>query len=177
MSYFDEAIHTVLEHEGGYVDDPNDPGGATNWGISIRLLKTLDGDFDYDNDGDIDADDIKALKQESAIGIYWREFWDKYQYEEIRYQAVATKVFDLCVNMGPRSAHKCLQRALMSASPVHLKIDGIIGPKTLGAVNMAMEQSLLSALRSEAACFYRMLITKKPQMKKYENGWMRRARA
>ena len=177
MSYFDEAIPTILEHEGGYVNDPADSGGATNWGISLRFLKGLEGDFDYDNDGDVDADDIKALPQKSAIGIYWREFWDKYNYEEIIHQDVATKIFDLCVNMGSRSAHKCLQRALMSAGPSHLKIDGIIGPKTLWAVNQSVEQSLLSALRSEAACFYRTLIAKKPQMKKYESGWMKRARA
>ncbi len=62
MSNFEKAVEKVLEHEGGYVDHKNDPGGATNYGISLRFVKQSTGiDLDVDGDGDIDADDIKAM--------------------------------------------------------------------------------------------------------------------
>jgi lysozyme family protein len=173
MSNFDTAIITVLKHEGGYVNDPQDPGGATNFGISLKYLHSL-GDlwshFDFDFDGDVDAEDIKKMTKEEAIEIYRQYWWDKNQYERILNQQIATKVFDLAVNMGSVQAHKCMQRAIRSVSGDLLVEDGILGSKSIQALNTANPNELLAAYRSEVAGFYRSL--NKP---KYINGWLNRA--
>ena len=172
-----EALNVVLEHEGfgKYTDDPADPGGATKWGISLRFLRSLD-DFagDIDGDGDVDADDVKALTKPKAAALYEREFWDKYGYGKIFYTGVAIKIFDLCVNMGPRGAHRVVQRALR-ASGHHVIEDGILGPNTLTAINFVSGPLLLVGLRSEAAGYYRTLVARKPVREKYINGWLARA--
>lgn len=179
MADFNKSIPVILEHEGGYVNDPVDAGGATNYGISLRFLKQA-GDLDLgdvDDDGDIDVDDIKQLSPDQAAEIYKRHFWDKYRYGVLP-QDLATKVFDLSVNMGPRQAHKLLQRSCRSVG-ITLTDDGIIGPRTLGAIdtinNAGRANELLAALRSEAAGFYRVLVAQKPIYQKFIRGWLNRA--
>lgn len=176
---FDAALTVVLEHEGGYVDDPDDPGGATNWGVSLRTLRALgDLEFDVDGDGDIDADDIKALSRDDAGAFYRKVFWDRHGYGRFGDLMVATKVFDLAVNMGPGGGHKVLQRALRACGQ-DMADDGVLGPQTLAAVIAVIRsfgaEALLAALRSEAAGYYRSLIAAKPVRAKYERGWLRRA--
>ena len=182
VASFKEAIITVLKHEGGYVNDRDDPGGATNYGVSLRFLKGT-GDLevgDIDMDGDIDADDIRAMSVEQAHTVYRKYWWDKYKYGEIPHQELATKIFDLSVNMGAKQAHKLLQRA-SRANGLYLVDDGVLGPNTLGAIitlcNAGRGSCLLSALRSECAGFYKVLIAQKPVFEKYRNGWTKRAYA
>lgn len=181
MSQFSHAIDTVLLHEGGFVNNHNDPGGATNFGISLRYLKSigdLDGDGwldgDLDHDGDVDIDDIRSMDKEQAMGMYRALWWEPNRYDLIVNQSIATKVFDLAVNMGTRQAHKLLQRACR-ACDYRLVDDGIIGSKTLDAVNLIDELGLLPAYRSEAGGFYRMLVATKPQFSDFEEGWLNRA--
>lgn len=176
---FEDAIIITLKHEGGFVDDPDDPGGATNFGISLRFVTgELDGtkigdiEFDLNGDGKVDADDIKNMTREMAVTVYFKVFWDK-RFEELS-ALLAAKYFDLSVNMGKGQATKLVQRACMAVgSPVD--IDGGLGPQTMTALKGANQTCLLAALRSEAAGFYRVLIAKKPVNKKYENGWLKRA--
>lgn len=163
------AIPKILEHEGGYTVDH---AGPTNFGITLPVLK--DAALDIDHDGDIDADDIRAMREEHAIEVYRRCWWDRYEYGRIEDQDVATKVFDLAVNMGPKQAHKIAQRACRAAG-WELVEDGIIGPKTLAALNRLNPSMVLAAMRSEAAAVYRMIIYKHPAYAKYEKGWLRRA--
>jgi Putative secretion activating protein len=177
MSNFDTAILTVLKHEGFYSNDPHDPGGPTKYGISLRYLQSLgdlnhDGflDGDFNEDGRVNSEDIRYMTQADALVLYRVQWWDRHQYEKIINQQIATKVFDLAVNMGAKQAHKCLQRALRSTCNVILLEDGILGEKTFSAVNNANPNELLSALRSEAAGFYRSL--NKPR---YLTGWLNRA--
>jgi len=160
---FRAAVETVLRHEGGYVADPEDPGGETHFGISKRRYPHLD---------------IAALTREQAIEIYRRDWWDRYGYDRIKSLEVATKVFDLAVNMGPDPAHRCLQRALHACGQRHVTIDGVIGPQTIGAANNVKPRAmLLAALRAEAAAYYRELAQRDPKRTKYLNGWLNRAYA
>lgn len=179
MSNFYTAVHVVLKHEGFFTNDSSDPGGATNYGISIRWLKTigdLDGDGlldgDFDHDGDIDIEDIRKMRQDDAIKLYRQHWWDKNQYEKIINQSIATKTFDFAVNMGSKQAHKCLQRAIRAASGINLLDDGILGVQSLEAINAANIPILVAAFRSEAAGFYRAL-----NKSKYIKGWLNRAYA
>src|SRR5690606_7079344 len=159
---FVQAVGAVLAHEGGYVNDPDDPGGETKWGISRRSYPELD---------------IANLTREDAIAIYYRDWWRRYKYDLIEDATVAAKVLDLSVNMGPSAAHKCLQRALHACGRRDVTIDGIIGPQTLGAVNSANPLMLLAALRAEAAAYYRALAQADPKRQKFLNGWLNRAYA
>lgn len=178
---FKQAVENVLRHEGGFVNDPDDPGGATNYGISLRFIRNeVDGTeidglvLDKDQDGDIDADDIRQLSHHDTIDIYYRFFWDRYGYDSLRPE-IAGKVFDLCVNIGPRPAHKLLQQSVWAAGDERIANDGIIGPNTIRAAGDIQSKHLLVALRSEAAGFYRVLVAKRPKLSKYKDGWLNRA--
>jgi len=180
---FFTAMQTVFEHEGGFVNDPDDPGGATNWGISLRFLRQVgeidaDGDgffdFDIDRSGEIDPGDIALLTRADAVKLYRDHWWDKHGYDDLP-PYIAAKVFDLAVNMGALQAHKLLQRACRSIGPKELVEDGILGPRTRAVVNKADPYALRAALRSEAAGFYRSLVASRPSLKKYLKGWLRRA--
>lgn len=181
---FDIAVETVLAHEGGFVDDPVDPGGATNYGISLRFLRANgaldrdgdghpDGDLDFD--GDIDHADIRLLTKAQAAQIYRHRFWNKYGYERMP-STIGEKVFDLAVNMGPIQAHKLLQRALRSCG-ADIADDGLIGPVTWKTLfhHEHQRRAIHAALCSEAAGFYRALAAAKPAMRKYLPGWLNRA--
>ena len=160
---FDRAVEIVLQHEGGLVDDPDDPGGITKYGISYRFLRhrrVQPGST---------PDDIRKLTRAAAIELYRRHFWERYGYGRLPDMSIATKVFDLSVNMGPRSAHKCLQRALRAAGE-RVDEDGALGPQTVAAVHQAAPGGILAALRSEAAGYYRN--RRRP---KYIAGWLNRA--
>ena len=151
---FSEAIEVVLRHEGGYVNDPNDPGGETNFGLSKRSYPNLQ---------------IAALTRDQAMAIYKQDFWNPFPYENIP-SSVATKLFDLAVNMGSLQAFKLLQRAVRAVSGHPLLEDGRLGPTSLEAIRQCAEPCLLAALKSEAAGFYRGL--KNPH---FEDGWLNRA--
>lgn len=189
---FERAIETVLAHEGGFVNHPEDPGGATNWGVSLRYLRArgdLDGDGlldgDLDGDGDVDVDDIRDMSRDQAIDIYRTGWWERYRYSEMP-EEIGVKVFDLSVNMGSTQAHKLLQRACRAAEKPTAD-DGKIGGMTMTAVVNANEEMLLSALRSEAAGFYRMLVERNRALSErghdvsdfgaFLRGWLNRAYA
>lgn len=157
---FRKAIEVILEHEGGYVNDPNDPGGETNYGISKRSYPDVD---------------IKNLTREAAMKIYYKDWWKPGRYKEIENTSVAIKMFDLAVNMGQRPAVRLLQRALHAAGKRHVTIDGLIGPQTIGATNEASGLMVLAALRAEAAHYYRRLIERNARLEKFKAGWMNRA--
>lgn len=153
MSYFLKAIIPVLEHEGGYVNHPADPGGETNFGITKRVYPNLD---------------IKSLTKDQAIGIYHRDYWMPYM-DKIKDYRVAAKLFDMSVNMGHSRANKILQKSLF------ITADGVFGPQTLIAVNKAVPDTLLKEIITNQLEFYDNLVQKKPDMLVFLKGWTKRA--
>lgn len=183
MSVFDWAVECVLHHEGGFVFHPDDPGGATNYGISLRYLVSrgdLDGDGlpdgDLDGDGDVDVDDIRHATRFDARELYYTGFWKPIRASEIKSGLISTKFFDMAVNMGSRQATRLLQRACNNLGST-LKDDGAIGPNTLKAVNsyLSKDYQLLDRLRVAQAEFYETLIKRKPSLGTFRLGWRRRA--
>ena|SRR3989304_2117918 len=172
MSEFDIAVKYLLKNEGGLTNDLDDPGGLTNYGVTFNLLKQYP--IDANNDGEIDISDIRVLTEQQAIEIWGKTFWEKYHYYEIVSQIIATKIFDLSANLGPMQAHIIAQRACYSCG-WDLKIDGILGPKTLKAINTINNDLLLIGLRCEAAGVYRSIVIKKLQLSKFLAGWLNRA--
>lgn len=159
---FRHAVEVVLKHEGDLANDPADPGGITRWGISLRSYPHLG------------EEGIRNLTREQAIEIYRQDFWERWGYDRIRDLAVATKVFDMAVNMGPKRAHTLLQQALgLIGSPV--VVDGILGPQTLKATNEADPSRLLEALRLLSARYYWELVRLDGRRKKFLQGWLARA--
>jgi len=162
---FEIAMDTVLKHEGGYTEDH---AGATKYGVTLRSLN-----IDIDGDGDIDSGDIRVMTLADVMRFYRREWWDKYNFDKIDNSLIATKFFDLAINMGIKQATLIAQRALHACScPV--KEDGLLGDQTFKAINRA-DESLIIAIRSEAAGFYRGLLIQKPEFEKFRNGWLNRA--
>lgn len=178
---WEKAIEQVLHHEGGFVDHPLDPGGATNWGISLRFLQKVgdvdsDGfdDGDVNKDGRVDVEDIKTMERDTAVRLYKLCWWDKFRYAELP-DEIAVKVFDLAINMGHVNAHKCLQRAVRSVQFDGLKDDGVLGPISRATITKLGNRPLLYGFRSEAAGHYRSLILKNSNLKAFEKGWLNRA--
>jgi len=166
MAKFEIEIPRVLAHEGGYVNHPSDPGGETNRGITDRLDGKIDGLVDLGNDGLGDVD-IKKLSEDQAKQVYKTRFWDKMQGDKIESQAIAGILFDGYVNMGS-TAIKILQRLLV------LKDDGVIGPKTLEAINNADELQLYAQYKAARIEFYANLAERKPALKVFLKGWNNR---
>jgi lysozyme family protein len=156
---FLKAFDYVMCHEGGYVNDPQDAGGETKYGISKRSYPDLD---------------IKKLTRDQAKKIYFCDFWMKAKCEQIDDENLAMKFFDLCVNMGIPQAVKLIQRALR-ATGKQVTEDGIIGSLTLAAINKADSTDLLAALKSESAGYYRLIANANPSQKRFIEGWLSRA--
>jgi lysozyme family protein len=170
---FDYAVTIVLEHEGGYSNDPDDPGGETNFGITETDLKEHMSHFTSF------PSDVKDLTRIEAECFYKVVYWDKYNYNAINSLPIATKIFDMAVNMGSHEAHELIQRALGYCGYSTLIVDGILGGKTLGAINEVClhgrEKDLLSEIINESKWFYEHLVEEKPVLKRFLNGWLDRA--
>ena len=154
MKSFKEIIEKVLEHEGGYVNDPKDLGGETKYGITKRFYPDID---------------IKNLTIEQATEIYKKDYWDKNKVESLP-QNLWHIYFDMCVNMGKRTAVKVLQRAAVNKGR-NIDVDGGLGPMTIGALK-GVELDRVRAFRVK---YYVDLITARPEQEKFFLGWFRRA--
>ena len=154
LTLFDDIIKVVLHHEGGYVNDPQDPGGETNFGIAKRSHPDVD---------------IKNLTEDGAKEIYKEHYWDKNKVESLP-EELRHIFFDMCVNQGKSRGVKILQRAA-NAKGAGLKVDGGMGPKTLAA----MKGVELDRVRAYRVKYYADLVTRKPDLEKFYYGWFRRA--
>lgn len=155
MSDFAKAIDTILKHEGGLSNHSDDPGGLTKYGISKAAFPELD---------------IANLTLEQAKDIYLTKYWEPYHFSWIDSQRVATKVFDMAVNMGPVPAVRILQHSLSTFIAGPLVADGKIGMQTANACKDMDEDKLMDEIKARSAKYYCDL--QKPQ---FLLGWLRRA--
>lgn len=188
MTNFDIAIPVILKHEGGLVNNPNDPGGVTNYGISLRwaldqMRKSGVTEFDVDGDGDLDATDIIKLPEVRAIDLYRRYFWDK-RYDQLS-PAVATKVFDMAVNMGPVRAHALAANAATAITPQIDDFENSDLGLVFSVLGTRRDDVVLPALRCAQWGWYDLLINRNaallrrsiqvPDFSVFRKGWRRRA--
>lgn len=183
--FFDCIIDNLLFLEGGFVNNRNDSGGATNFGISCKFLKSLCekdnillSSFDKDGDGKIGVSDIKNLTKEDAIYLYRNFFWEKYNFHLLPPIILVQKVFETSVNMGAKPAIKNLQKSINVFLPTDSKliVDGIIGDKTIQAINILESkcEKILSNFIQNAIAHYRLLVKQYPKNAQFLNGWINR---
>ena len=151
---FNDIIEVVLHHEGGYVNDPDDPGGETNFGIAKRSHPDVD---------------IANLTKDGAKEIYKEHYWDRNKVEDLP-EDLRHIYFDMCVNQGRGRAVKIMQRAA-NAQGAGLVVDVGMGPKTIAA----MDGVELQRVRAYRVKYYADLVTRKPDLEKFYFGWFRRA--
>lgn len=167
MAKFEPALILVLKNEGGICNNPDDAGGITSHGISLRF---------YRKKIKVDAteDDIRNLPSEAIAEIYEEYFWNRQQYELINNQRLANRIFDLSVNLGPSAANKLLQQATNAIKPdTHLVLDGALGAKSFAAINSCDPHMLYDALITNANDYYHHIATHGNNYK-FLNGWVRR---
>lgn len=174
--WFEKAVLKVLQHEGKLNANEKDRGGVTKFGISLRYLQLVD--LDLNKDGKVDVEDIFCVSQAIATNIYRKEWWERYKYHEINDFAIAAKVFDLAINMGATQAHKLLQVSINRLSPHSLKVDGVLGSRTMYALNQMIDDSkaidVLEVFKTAATSFYKDLVLNDKELEIFEQGWLRR---
>lgn len=162
MDRFIAIVEKTLKHEGGYVWDKRDPGGATAYGIASKY-HPKEFKFEYDSAGN----PIKCVSYPTkarAIEIYRKEYWEKPKIHLIENDIIAAKVFDLGVNCGHKRSIMFLQKAL------GVTVDGVMGAKTAAAANCHKNYNeLLTGVKKHAKDYYVSL--NKPH---YIKGWLRR---
>lgn len=176
---FKRSLNRVLKVEGGYSDHSLDPGGKTKFGITEETAK--DAGFDGK---------IEDLTFEEANRIYKKLYWDKMNLQDIAmlYEDVASEIFDAGVNMGVETASKFLQRSLnlfnksYLEEPLYkeLKVDGIIGEKTLSAfkgyhTNRGHEglSVLVKAIKGLKVSYYFLIAEKNKELEAFTYGWIK----
>jgi lysozyme family protein len=145
---FEVAVSRCLSHEGGYVNDINDPGGETNWGISKRSYPDLD---------------IARLTRDDAIAIYKRDFWDAVKADGLP-SSVVFQLFDFAINSGVNTAIRYFQRAIGVAD------DGYWGSHSQSVADSTSETDMLLGINAERLDFMRRL----KNWKYYGAGWAAR---
>ncbi len=177
-----EIADEILDREGGYVNDPSDPGGATNFGVTIHTMRRLG--LDLNRDGKVDAADVRRITRDQARDIFVEHYFTGPQIDALP-KPVQASVFDMYVNSGG-NAVRILQRMLRKMGQ-DVSVDGAIGPMTISATRDAFAQApghFADAYGIERRNFYYRLGDKRPASRKYarrrdggKGGWIRRAEA
>jgi lysozyme family protein len=132
MQSVHDIAHEIVAREGGYVNDPDDPGGATNFGVTIHTMRRLG--LDLDRDGTVTAADVRMLTRDQAVAIFLEHSYTRPLIAELP-QPLRASVFDMYLNAGA-NAVKILQR-LMVDMGYAVAVDGALGPVSIAAVRAA----------------------------------------
>ena len=124
-----EIAEAIVDREGGFVNDPDDPGGATNFGVTIHTMRRLG--LDLTGDGIVGVQDVRALSRDQAVDIFIKHYFERPRIAEMPVE-LQPSLFDMYVNAGA-NAVKILQRLLRDMG-YQVTVDGAIGPQTLAAV-------------------------------------------
>ena len=170
----------IVTREGGYVKDPDDPGGATNHGVTIHTMRRLG--LDLTGDGQVTTADVRRLTRDQAVGIFIEHYFIRPRIDDLP-TPLQPSVFDMYVNAGA-NAVKILQRLLRQMG-FDIAVDGAIGPKTIAAAARAMAMApdhLVDAYGIARRNYYFDLADRRPASRKYartrkggKGGWITRA--
>ncbi len=180
MQSVHQIASDILDREGGFVNDPNDPGGATNHGVTIHTMRRLG--LDLTDDGEVGVDDVRALTRDQAQEIFIEHYFERPSIQDLP-EALHPTVFDMYVNAGS-NAVVLLQRLLRDMG-FEILVDGLIGPQTIRAAHAAYDTSpdnLVDAYGIARRNYYYRLADHRPASRRYamrrdggKGGWIRRA--
>ncbi|GAW35131.1 putative Peptidoglycan domain protein [Roseovarius sp. A-2] len=180
MQSIEQIAEEIVAREGGFVNDPDDPGGATNFGVTIHTMRRLG--LDLDRDGDVDVGDVRGLSRGQAVAIFIDHFYRRPGIAGLP-EALRASVFDMYVNAGA-NAVKILQRLLREMGEA-VDVDGIIGPQTQAAAARAAHAApdhIADAYGIARRNYYFALADARPTSRKFartrsggKGGWIRRA--
>lgn len=180
MQSVQEIATQIVAREGGFVNDPDDPGGATNHGVTLGTLRRLG--LDLTGDAEIDVADVRAVSQQQAEQIFIRHYFEAPGIATLP-QVLQASVFDMYVNAGS-NAVRILQQ-LLGQMGYSVAVDGVIGPQTATAAQQAAAvdgQALRDAYGVARRNYYFRLADRRPASRKYarsragtKGGWIRRA--
>lgn len=175
-----DIAEEIVAREGGFVNDPDDPGGATNFGVTIHTMRRLG--LDLDRDGDVDLRDVRQLSRAQAVEIFIQHYFHAPRIDMLP-EAVQPSVFDMYVNAGS-NAVRILQRLLRDMG-YEIAVDGVIGPATARAAHGAASRGAVrfaDAYGIARRTYYFRLADRRPKSRKYartqaggKGGWIRRA--
>lgn len=175
-----DIANEIVRREGGYVNDPDDPGGATNHGVTIHTMRRLG--LDLDGDGRVTSDDVRRLSQAHAVEIFIQHYFDGPQIAALP-EVLHASVFDMYVNAGSHAV-KILQR-LFNQMRIDVDVDGVIGPQTIAAARRAVDAApdhLADAYGIARRNYYYALADRRASSRKYarrrdggKGGWITRA--
>ncbi|SHG37457.1 holin-associated N-acetylmuramidase [Cognatishimia maritima] len=170
----------IVAREGGFVDDPDDPGGATKHGVTLATLRRLG--LDLDKDGDVDEQDVRRVSRDLAIDLFVQHYFEAPGIARLP-QVLHASVFDMQVNAGS-NAVKILQR-LLNQMGQRVLVDGVIGPQTIAAADAAAAMApdhLADAYAIARRNYYFRLADARANLRKFvrtrrggKGGWITRA--
>ena len=180
MTDVERLAREIVAREGGYVNDPDDPGGATKYGVTIHTMRRLG--MDLDGDGGITPADVRLLSQDHAVEIFLEHYFARPRISALP-EPLQPSVFDMYVNAGA-NAVRILQRLLNDMGEA-VKVDGVIGKHTIAAAKSALSRAphhLADAYGIARRNYYYDLADRRPTARKYarrrdggKGGWIRRA--
>ena len=180
MSRVDELAREIVSREGGYVDHPNDPGGATKYGVTIHTMRALG--LDLNRDGAVNKADVKALSLDQAVDIFIGHYFEKPRINLLP-EILQDTVFDMQVNAGG-NAVKILQRLLREMG-FNVAVDGALGPQSAGAAHEAAKkgaQELRDAYGIARRNYYFRIADRNAKLRVFarsrsggKGGWIKRA--
>ena len=180
MQSVEQIATEIVRREGGYVNDPDDPGGATNHGVTIHTMRRLG--LDLNGDGRVTAADVRKLDRDQAIEIFIEHYFARPRISSLPAQ-IQSSVFDMYVNAGG-NAIKILQRLLCQMEHT-VVVDVALGPQSIAAAHAAWcaaPDHLVDAYGIARRNYYFQLADKRPASRKYararsggKGGWIKRA--
>ncbi len=173
MADFSQAFQLMIVHEGGYVNDPDDPGGETYKGVARKIFSKWDGWTKIDLlkrqsgfPGNLDKD---VELQHDVEDFFRVNFWNKIKGDDITNQKVAESIFDFGVNAGVGTS------ASLAQLVVETETDGVIGNESIARINAFNTEHFLAAFTVAKIARYVNIVKKRPTSRKYFYGWILRA--
>lgn len=160
MANFSSYVPTLKRWEGGFVNHPSDPGGATNAGVTLYTFRSFYGQSKT-------IDDLKNMT-DAQWRFIMKTYWDKCKADDIENQSIAEIFVDWTINSGASAIRKV-------QTIFGIKVDGKVGRQTLGILNGPDKEVIFNRIKAGRISFYNKLAITKPEMKVFLKGWLSRA--